>query len=79
MGVKVLQWPATHVKGNIGHWGHESHEREINKSIALTLGRKCIIIEWQIHTFGHCEEMQVECGSESFTVADTPFQRELRT
>ena len=45
-----------HVKENLRHWDREGHEREINKAVALALGRKCVIIEWHIHTFGHCEE-----------------------
>ena len=54
MRVKVFEWPAPHVKENLGHWRRDVHEREINNAIALVLGRKCI--EWQIHTLGHCEE-----------------------
>jgi hypothetical protein len=37
--MKVLQWPAPHVKENLGHWGRVGHEREINKATALALGR----------------------------------------
>ena len=55
-GNESLQWPASHAKENLGHWGHEGHEREINKATALALEQKCKITEWQIHTFGHCEE-----------------------
>ena len=39
MGVKVLYWPGTTCQ-NLGQWGLESHEREINKEIALALGQK---------------------------------------
>ena len=39
--MKVLQWSAPHVKGNLGRWGREGHEREINKAIVPALGRKC--------------------------------------
>ena len=27
VGVRVLQQPAPHVEGNLGHWGLESHEK----------------------------------------------------
>jgi hypothetical protein len=37
-GSESLQWLAPHVKENLGNWGREGQEREINKAIALSVG-----------------------------------------
>ena len=52
MRIGGLQRPACYVRVNLGYWGREGQENDINKVIMLTVRRKCIIMVCQIDTCG---------------------------
>ena len=58
MRIGVLQWPASCVRVNLGHWDREGQKSEISKVFMLTLRRKSIIIVRQIHICGPCEDKE---------------------
>ena len=50
MRVRVLQQPAPHVEGKLGHWGREGHKKEETSHCASRGKEMQKTLEWQIHS-----------------------------
>jgi hypothetical protein len=51
VGLRGLQWPAPHVKENLGRWGREGHKKEEKPCHCASHGKEMQKTQkWQIHS-----------------------------